>query len=154
MSATLAILRLLSNGKPHTARSMSVQTGFSLNQVYNAMRVLRKHKAMRAEDQPYTITSVGNEWLQAREEKALRVEANKHAKKRPMGRPPLPEDVRVSRDMARRKQLAEKRRAERELEIDPPVVHSIVTACGERDAIVSTAINKQPALQSAWGALA
>lgn len=115
MSHSLILLRLLASGQPMTVPQMADLSGLTMPQVMCAMAVLRKNKSMRSLDLPYQITSDGLAWLGAREAKAMGRSA---ACKPPgrIGRPPLPEEVRVQREMARRKKLVADRRLKRQQE--------------------------------------
>ncbi|MGJ7529835.1 hypothetical protein [Variovorax sp. GB1P17] len=128
MSHTLQILNLMANGKTYTAKQMASTLGLSMQQVYAAMACLRKHKAIQATDQPYSITQGGQDWKWNREARARRIAANKARPKRPMGRPPL-----------------------REPEDEPPFQHVSVSAPAVADAVVRKAVQASHPLHAAWG---
>lgn len=133
MSRTHTLLSVLKDKKPHTIREMSEATGMTIDEIDLALACLRKQKCTRALDIPYLITDAGVEWLDRHEARA-KLAAEKAARPRnPPGRP-------------RKKAVPVK-------VLDPEFNRSFVAAPFQRDSIVSTAINAQPALQAAWGSL-
>lgn len=128
MSHTMMILELMADGKLYTARQISAKLGLNMDQTYLAMSCLRKHKATRAVDQPYSITDAGREWMAARKKRETSPKQPKQ-KKVDDSLPILHDDT-----------------------PEPPFEHRLVAAPAVPDAIVSTAIQSRPALQAVWGA--
>lgn len=136
MSHSLILLRLLAAGNPLTVPEMSTLSGLTARQVMSAMSVLRKTKSMRSLDLPYQITATGLSWLHVRE---AREEPKPKAVKKPgrIGRPPLPEEVRIAREVARRQKLVADRKLLRQQE--RARVRAAEAAIAERARIASSA---------------
>lgn len=132
MSHTMMLLKLMSDDRLYTARQMGQRLGLTELQVYRAMAVLRKHKSMRADDQPYRITPAGKEWLERREAIVQRVEANKKKTKSK----PVEMSLPVYHDD----------------EPEPPFEHRIVPAPAVSDEVVSAALQGRHSLHDVWGA--
>lgn len=67
MSHTMQILDLLAGGQTYTAKQLAAELGLTQQQVFNAMGCLRRHKAIRAVDQPYAVTAAGESWRAERQ---------------------------------------------------------------------------------------
>lgn len=131
MSQSMTILKLLNERGPLSASQLMEATGLSRSQVLDALHSLRTRKAMQMGERPYQITDAGRDLAWNREARAKRL-AEKAAKpKRQMGRP-------------KKKKAAIP---------DMPVVRRFIVAPEQADSIVSTAVQRQPAFQAAWGAL-
>lgn len=133
MSHTMMLLKLMSDDGLYTARQMGQRLGLTELQVYRAMAVLRKHKSMRADDQPYRITEAGKEWLEQREAIAQRVALNKQKKAKVAT---VETSLPVYHDD----------------EPEPPFEHRIVTAPAVADEVVSAALQSRHSLHAVWGA--
>lgn len=133
MSHTMMLLKLMSDDRLYTARQMCKTLGLTEIQVHRAMSVLRKHKSMRADDQPYRITEAGKDWLEQREAVAQRVEQRKHKKVKTK---PVDESLPVYHDD----------------EPEPPFEHRIVAAPAVADEVVSAALEGRHSLHAVWGA--
>lgn len=134
MSHTMMLLKLMSDDSLYTARQMGKRLGLTELQVYRAMHVLRKHKSMRADDQPYRITEAGKEWLAQREAVAQRVAMNKQKKTKAQ---PVDTSLPVYHD---------------DEEPEPPFEHRIVPAPAVSDEVVSAALQGRHSLHAVWGA--
>lgn len=129
MTKARQVLELLAEG-PHSARQLAEKTGLSFADVQEAIRTLRRGDRVASVAAPviYKATSLG--------EAALAKE-------------PTPRTV-LARKNRERRNREERAAALRASEF----VHKRVAAPPAADSIVSTAVRGQPALQSAWGAMA
>jgi len=169
MNATQIIFEVLCSGGAWSHEELQAKTGLPLDAIKGAMHVLRRRGHQAMEPTRYAATKSAKSHLAAtilREERLAALRASKTAEKpRGIGRPRLPEEVRLANDMARRRALVETRRKKRQQaraeaaaatkqaqeDAELAVVRRIVAAPAVADSIVSTAVQSRPAIQAVWG---
>lgn len=156
MSHSLILLEILIDGRPRSAVELSELSGLSIQQVLKGMQMLRKRKSMRALSVPYQITEAGRDWLAERQERETRMTEKVKPPPKPRGRPPLPVDERIARDMQRRRRLVEVRREKRQRERAVAQEDARLFADRQRIATgpqetVEQARASRSALEMAWG---
>lgn len=180
MSQALTLLNMLAEGEPLTVNQMAQRSGYTVAQTHDALQSLRKRQAVSAMDTPYQMTKEGAEWLSSHTARLVRLErqrveaaaakaavAARKAALEQAGRGipgvrPMTDAEREAVRVARLDRRRERRQLDRltasgrqEVEdADLQLVQKIVAAPLESDPMILGIAQRQPALQSVWGAMA
>lgn len=165
MDTTQTILKILASGGAWSHDELQAKTGISVEKIRNAMHVLRRRGHQAIEPNRYVATEAGKSHFASTVLREQRIAASRAAKalakEKAKARLVLTEEEREAKKAAwrdranakkREQRIAEKERATEGAALE--FVHRFTSAAHAQDSIVSTAMEKRPAIQAVWGAMA